>query len=99
MIVAITDEAALDLERIGDAIAKDSPQQAIRFVRELRVSCASLGEFPKAYPLVPRYEASGVRRRVHGNYLIFYRVGAERIDVLHILHGAMDYATLLFPDG
>jgi plasmid stabilization system protein ParE len=97
--VVITDEAALDLERIGDAIAVDNPGRAIAFVRELRVSCESLGEFPKAYPLVPRYEDSGVRRRVHGNYLIFYRIGADRIDVLHVLHGAMDYALILVPEG
>lgn len=99
MIVVVTAEAATDLERIGDTIAKDSPQRAVMFVRELRNSCESLGEFPRAYPLVPRYEDSGVRRRVHGNYLIFYRISGETIAVLHILHGAMDYAALLFPEG
>ncbi|AXK79543.1 type II toxin-antitoxin system RelE/ParE family toxin [Pseudolabrys taiwanensis] len=99
MIVVVTDEAAFDLERIGDAIAQDNPTRAITFVRELRLSCESLGEFPKAYPLVPRYEDSGVRRRVHGNYLIFYRIGIDTVDVLHVLHGAMDYAALLFPEG
>jgi toxin ParE1/3/4 len=39
-----------------------------------------------------------VRRRVHGNYLIFYRAGAEAVEVLHILHGGMDYERVLFPD-
>lgn len=38
-----------------------------------------------------------MRHRVHGNYLIFYRVETEAVVVLHILHGAMDYAGLLFP--
>ncbi len=99
MIVVITNEATRDLEQIADAIALNSPARAVTFVRELRVSCESLGEFPRAYPLVPRYEDSGVRRRVHGNYLIFYRIGVETIDVLHVLHGAMEYAPLLFPDG
>jgi len=99
VIVVITDEAALDLERIGDVIAQDNPERAVTFVRELRVSCESLGEFPRSYPLVPRYEDSGVRRRVHGNYLIFYRIGIDTVDVLHVIHGAMDYAALLFPEG
>jgi plasmid stabilization system protein ParE len=58
-----------------------------------------LAEFPKAYPLVPRYEDSGVRRRVCGNYLIFYRTGVDSIDLLYVLHGAMDYEPLLFPEG
>ncbi len=99
MIVVITEEAEADLEQIGDTIAVDSPQRAISFVRELRGRCEGLADFPKAYPLVPRYEDRGVRRRVHGNYLIFYCIGIESIDVLHVLHGAMDYEPLLFPQG
>ena len=53
---------------------------------------------PEALPLVPLYETTGIRRRVYGNYLIFYRVGPKTIDVIHILHGAMDYERLLFPE-
>jgi len=44
------------------------------------------------FPLVPCYEAHGIRRRVHGNYLFFYRVETDRVIVLHVLHAAMDYA-------
>jgi toxin ParE1/3/4 len=51
------------------------------------------------YPLVSRYEHLGIRRRPFGNYLIFYRVGAEAIEVVHVLHGARDYEALLFPEG
>jgi toxin ParE1/3/4 len=31
--------------------------------------------------------------------LNFYRIGDDSIDVLHVLHGAMDYEPLLFPEG
>jgi plasmid stabilization system protein ParE len=48
---------------------------------------------------VPRYEHWGIRRCVHGNYLIFYRVREESVDIVHILHGATDYESLLFPDA
>ena len=99
MIVVITDEAEADLERVGDFIALDNPLRALSFVRELRERCERLAEIPEGFPLVPRYESSGVRRRVHGNYLIFYRVGIETIDVLHVLHGATDYEPVLFPEG
>jgi plasmid stabilization system protein ParE len=99
MIVVITDEAEADLERIGDHIADASPERAIIFVRELRQRCENLADMPKRFPLVPRYEHTGVRRRVHGNYLIFYRAGLETIDVVHVLHGAMDYESVLFPEG
>jgi toxin ParE1/3/4 len=40
--------------------------------------------------LVPRHEGAGIRRRPHGNYLIFYRIGVDRIEVVHVLHGAQD---------
>jgi plasmid stabilization system protein ParE len=30
--------------------------------------------------------------------LIFYRVGADAIEVAYILHGARDYEPLLFPE-
>lgn len=56
----------------------------------------NLAALPLAFPLVPRYERHGVRRVVYGNYLIFYRVDARNITVLHVLHGAMDYAAILF---
>ncbi|HEY9279995.1 MAG TPA: type II toxin-antitoxin system RelE/ParE family toxin [Eoetvoesiella sp.] len=98
MIVHITGEAEHELERIGDYIAQDSPKRALTFVRELREQCLSLTNMPLAFPLVPRYEVYGIRRRAHGNYLIFYRVEADRVVVLHVLHGVMDYAAILFQD-
>ncbi len=97
MIVHISAEAEADLESIGDHIARDNPVRAESFIQELRARCAELSEVPHAFPLVPRYESRGVRRRVHGNYLIFYRVLGYRIVVIHVLHGATDYAPILFP--
>ena len=52
---------------------------------------------PTRFPLVERHERSGVRRCIHGRYLIFYRIGDRSIDVIHILNGAMNYEPLLFP--
>jgi len=98
LIVVLTDEAEADLEQIGDYIVQDDPIRAVTFVQELRQRCERLADAPEAFPLVPRYEKTGVRRRVHGNYLIFYRIGSRTIDVIHILHGAMDYERLLFPE-
>ena len=53
---------------------------------------------PHAYALVPRHEDSGVRRLPHGNYLIFRRVTADAVEILHVLHGARDYEPIVFPD-
>lgn len=99
MIVFITAAAEADLERIGDYIATDNPLRALTFVEELLERCERLAEMPNAFPLVPRYEQTGVRRRPYGEYLIFYRVGTERLDILHILNGARDYEAILFPNA
>ena len=97
MIVRITAEAEADLESIGDYIAKDNPPRALTFVRELRASCLGLSDFPERFALVPRYADQGIRHRVHGRYAIFYRVEAEGVTVLHVLHGARgDEATQFF---
>lgn len=98
MIVEFSAEAESDLEQIADYIAGDNPQRALSFVQELRQKCEALAYAPLAFPAVPRYENHDVRRRVYGNYLIFYRAEAHRVVILHILNGAMDYAALLFDE-
>ena len=97
MIVRFTDAAEHDLEALGDYVAQDNPKRAFSFVRELRTACLSLADFPERFPLVPQYEDRGIRRRVQGDYLIFYRVEADQVVVLHILRGTVDHATRLFP--
>jgi plasmid stabilization system protein ParE len=99
MIVELTAAAEADLEAIGDYIARDNPVRASSFVREIFRSCLDIADMPEAWPVVPRHEHHDIRRRVHGRYLIFYRVGDGRITILHILNGAMDVEAILFPDG
>jgi toxin ParE1/3/4 len=97
MIVRLSAGAEGDLEEIGDHIARDNPARAVSFVQELRAACLGLAAFPERFPLAPRYEIEGVRHRVHGNYLIFYRVEEDAVVVIHVLHGATDYGDVLFP--
>ncbi|WP_245268319.1 type II toxin-antitoxin system RelE/ParE family toxin [Mesorhizobium sp. WSM2561] len=51
---------------------------------------------PERYPLLQRHRSSGVRRRVHGSYLIFYRITTDAVEIPHVLHGAMDFDAILF---
>ena len=97
MIVHLSAEAEYDLETIADHIARDNPARALSFLQELRSKCLGLADMPERFPLVPRYESTGVWRRVHGEYLIVYRVEAEKVIVIHILHGAQNYNAILFP--
>lgn len=96
MKVRITAEAERDLDDIAEFIARDNPQRALPFILELRDKCLNLAAAPLAFALLPRYEGLGVRRRVDGNYLIFSRVDGKEVIALHVLHGAMDFAEILF---
>lgn len=98
MRVVFAAEAELDLEHIGDYIAVDNPVRAESFVRELLERCHALADMPRAFPLVPRYEHTGVRRRPYGDYLIFYHIGLDTVEILHVLNGAQNYEAILFPD-
>ena len=98
MIVVITAEAEADLEEVATYVAEQSPQSALNLIRELRQRCESLLDAPRGYPLVPRYEHFGIRRRPFGRFLIFYRVHEDTIEIIHIIHGARDYEALLFPE-
>lgn len=98
MIVRLTAAAESDLAQIADYIAQDNPKRALSFVLALRDKCLSLADAPYGSPLITRYERHGIRRRVYGNYLIFYRVDGDYISVIHVLHGARDFAALLL-DG
>jgi Plasmid stabilisation system protein. len=45
--VIVSEAAALDLEEIGDEIARDNPRRAQSFVGELRAMCLSLRRYPE----------------------------------------------------
>jgi toxin ParE1/3/4 len=60
---------------------------ALNVVHDLREKCLALANAPRGYPLMPRYEHHGIRRRPFGSYLIFYRVSSEAIEVVHIVYG------------
>jgi len=96
MKVVFTRQAYADLDEIALYIAQDSKIRALTFVRELRQKAEDLAVTPQGFPLVPRYEASGIRRRPFRNYLIFYAVYETQISIIHILHAARDYEPLLF---
>lgn len=95
MIVVISAAAEADLETIGDHIALDSPTRALSFVRELREKCLTLADDAHIFPVLPRFSRQGVRRRVAGMYLIFYRIAPDAIEVLRVLHGARDFDAIL----
>jgi len=79
--------AELDLEEIGDYIARDNPPRAVSFIREIREQCAKITAMPLGAP--SRHElGEGIRMVPFGHYLIFYTADAESIRIERVLHGA-----------
>jgi len=99
MRVVLTEQAIGNLLQIARYIHQDNPTRAKTFVAELEDRCARLATTPYAYPLIPGREHSGIRRRLHRDYLILYRVNPQDdlIEVLHVINGAQDYEAFLFP--
>jgi toxin ParE1/3/4 len=84
-----------DLNEILDYIAQDKPGAAIRFVETLRESCRRLSQHPHLGEDCSDLRA-GMRRLAVRGYLIFYRLGEDKVEILRVLHGARDWPSL-FP--
>jgi toxin ParE1/3/4 len=96
--VVILASAENDLREIGDWIARDNNERAIIFTRDLIAACMAVSDMPRAYPLLPRHAASGVRRKPFRSYLIFYWLKNGAVEILHVIHAARDYEKILFPE-
>jgi plasmid stabilization system protein ParE len=99
MKIVFAPDAVADLKDIFTFIAADNPERAMGFVDELQRAARDAAEFPLAWPLIPRYERFGYRRRPYKGYLIFFQVSDDAVIVLRILNGARDYERLLFPNA
>ncbi len=96
MKVEFTFSAEQDLRNVAEFIAENDVTRAASFAIEIEQACLGLADHPMRFALVAGHEKTGIRRRVYGKYLIFYRVEDDCIQILHILNGAMDYQTVLF---
>jgi toxin ParE1/3/4 len=94
MKVILGPPARADLGEIARWIARDNPARASSFVDELEAKCAGLAIHPLRFPVVRQGRGFVVRKRVHGSYLIFYRLGETHVEVMRIVHSARDWATL-----
>ena len=99
MQLFLTPLAERDLTEICSHIAQYNRQRSITFGLELEAACYGLATMPSAYAFVPGHQKTGIRRRPHGDYLIFYRVKDSVVEVVRVLHGARDYERVLFPES
>jgi plasmid stabilization system protein ParE len=64
-------------------------------VRRLRADAVGLLTHPLSAPIWLELPELGLRRRVSGSYLIFYKVVGDVVNIVRIVHGARDTLTIL----
>lgn len=85
-----TTPASRDLEAIGDYIGQDNPVAAAKTIRRILDRTDQL----TAHPEIGRVgRVSGTRELVISQtpFIIAYRVRAEQIEVLAVIHGARQW--------
>jgi toxin ParE1/3/4 len=90
MKVHWTNTAEGHLEAIYAYIAQDSPEYAKRIVDRLTRRSQQIAEFPSSGRRVPEYDVDQIREVIEGSFRIIYHLKADQIDVLAVIHGAMD---------
>ena len=90
MKVRWTDTAQEHLDAIHAYIAQDSPEYAKRMVDGLTRRSQQIAGFPLSGRRVPEYDMDQIREVIEGTYRIIYHIKADQIDVLAVVHAAMN---------
>ena len=85
-----TDTAEGHLDAICAHIAQDSPEYARRMVDRLTRRSQQIAEFPFSGRRVPEYDVDQIREVIEGSFRIIYHIKSDQIDVLAVIHGAME---------
>lgn len=94
MKLIVSPEAREDLRGIEEYIGQDNPKAALAFVERLTARFQQLVDFPGIGSKRDEMRA-GYRSVAEGNYVIYYRVRPEVVEIMHVLHGAQDAKKVL----
>ena len=90
MKVHWTDTAEGHLDAIYAYIALDSLEYAKRMVDRLTRRSQQIAEHPFSGRRVPEYNIDQIREVIEGPYRIIYHIKPDQVDVVAVIHGAMD---------
>lgn len=88
MKVHWTDTAQAHLHAIYEYIARDSQRNALRFVDRVTRKSRTIGTWPESGSIVPEYDSPEIREVFEKSYRIVYRILADQIDIVAVIHGA-----------
>ena len=83
-----TRPALEDVQQIHDYIARDSPRYARAVAERLLAAVERLPAHPLSGRVVPELEQPTVREVIEAPYRIVYRVRADVLEVLTVVHSA-----------
>src|SRR5262245_8752074 len=88
--VILTPQSQDDLREIVRFIARDNPDQAVKFGDALIDKALSLDKFPERGRVVPELQLESVREIIHGSYRIIYELlrDPDAVFVLRFWHAA-----------
>ncbi len=89
--VKITASAQSDIGIIWDYISQSNPSNALVFISEIEKRIYALSVFPERNPIIPEgefFQIDAYRHLIHKNYRIVYRIQADCVYILRIIHGS-----------
>jgi len=88
--VAWTPHARDCLDSILEYIAADSPVAAAKVLEVVLAAAESLSVFSERGRVVPETRTKSIREVFVYRYRLMYRTSADQVEILAVLHGAMD---------
>jgi plasmid stabilization system protein ParE len=88
--VYITTSAEKDILDIWNYIYDDSKRRAKTFIDQIETEIDKLKKYPQRCPVIKESDLLGIEYRhlVLGNYRIIFKIDAEKIYILRIIHGS-----------
>lgn len=83
-----TTSALLDLKAIADYLLIDAPQYALPVIDELLAIETSILDFPEIGRVLPGQDDPAVRERFVHRYRVIYRIDAQQISIVAVVHGS-----------
>ena len=90
MKVHWTNTAEGHLDAIFNYIAQNSPEYAKRMVDRITRRSQQIAEYPLSGRRVTEYNFNQIREVIEGSYRIIYHIKSDQVDVLAVIHGAMN---------
>jgi len=92
--------ADADVDQTAEFIALDNLDAALRFYDAVDKTYRQLIEHPDRWPLywLDHPRLADIRKRAvvgFRNHLVFYRIDADVVEIIRVLHGARDIHSIL----